>query len=263
VAMEPNLRISDSCIGCGQCVKVCIRGHLAIDDGRAVEIESPYCCFRCGHCEAVCPKNAITLLGFKEEQEYSKGCPVSPEALADLYRKRRSLRWFDCKCTREELKELIGSLKYSPTAENSQAVQFAVIDERFDEFMRLTASILKTHTHEHPRLEQFVNYVENGMKEKNNPFTWEGRQLIIAFSRVPIDSIVAMEQLDLMAYSMGLGGFHSRWILQASENDPDRFMSFFPEVSGDLRAYAVFIIGHPRIKFKRTVPREERDIFWK
>ncbi len=72
-----------------------------------------------------------------------------------------------------------------------------------------------------------------------------------------------MEQLDLMAFSMGLGGFHSRWILQASENDPERFMSFFPEVREDLRAYAVFVIGHPRVRFRCTVPREDRQVFWK
>lgn len=262
---DNTLRISESCIGCGQCVKVCIRGHLAIsDDKKAIEVDSPYSCFRCGHCEAICPKNAITLLDFiDDEQEVIDSCPIEPSALAELYRRRRSMRWFDRKCTKEELSELIASTGYSPTAENSQAVQFTVIDESFDSFMQLTASILSTHTHEHPRLEQFVNYVDGGMKEKNNPFTWEGRQLIIAFSRFPIDSIIAMEQLDLMAYSMGLGGFHSRWILQASENDPERFMSFFPEVRPDLKAYAVFIIGHPRIMFRRTVPRDTRQVFWK
>jgi len=262
--MEPTLRISESCLGCGKCVKVCIRGHLAIENRRAVEVESPYSCFGCGHCEAVCPKNAIALLDFKDEEKKDyEGCPVSPEALSEMYRRRRSLRWFDRKCTKEELRGLIGLLKYSPTAENSQAVQFAVIDEGFDDFMRLVASILRTHTDEHPRLEQFVDYVDGGMEGKNNPFTWEGRQLIIAFSRFPIDSIIAIEQLDLMACSMGLGGFHSRWILQAAENEPERFMSFFPEVRDDLSAYAVFVIGHPRIVFKRTVPRADRQIFWK
>lgn len=62
---------------------------------------------------------------------------------------------------------------------------------------------------------------------------------------------------------MGLGGFHSRWILQAAENDRAGFMSFFPEIRPDLNAYAVFVIGHPRIRYRRTVPRKDRDIFWK
>jgi hypothetical protein len=63
-----------------------------------------------------------------------------------------------------------------------------------------------------------------------------------------------------MAYSMGLGGFHSRWMLQASENDPEKFMSFFPDVDPELKAYAIFVVGHPRMRFIRTVPRDERKI---
>ena len=123
--------------------------------------------------------------------------------------------------------------------------------------------ILRTHTDEHARLKQFVDYVDSGMEGKNNPFTWEGRQIVIAFARFPIDAIIPMEQLDLMAYSMGLGGFHSRWMLLAAEHDQKRFMSFFPEISKDLNAYAVYIIGHPRVKYRRTVARGERRILWK
>ena len=261
--MDCKLTISDSCIGCGQCVKVCIRGHLEVGDDKKVhEIESPYYCFECGHCSSVCPKGAITLRGHPDVQIEVKGSPVDARDLSELFRQRRSQRWFDRKCTKEELGSLISAVRYAPTAENSQAVQYAVIDERFSEFMELLASILRSHTGEHARLKQFVDYVDSGQEGKDNPFTWEGRQLIIVFARFPIDAIIPIEQLDLMAYSMGLGGFHSRWILQASENDPERFMSFFPEVRKDLKAYAVFIVGHPRVRYRRTVPRDEREIFW-
>lgn len=261
--MEEKLIISDSCIGCGKCTKVCIRGHLVLaEDKKVHEIESPYYCFECGHCISVCPKDAITFKNLKEKERVYDDYPMDPRDLAELFQERRSRRWFDRNCTKEELEYLISTLKYSPTAENSQAIQYAVIDDKFPEFMELLASILRSHTDEHPRLEQFVRYVENGQKEKNNPFTWEGRQLIIAFSRFPIDAIISMEQLELMAYVSGLGGFHSRWILQAAENDPERFMSFFPDVRDDLNAYAVYVIGHPRIEAFRTVPRKERDIFW-
>ena len=261
--MKQELIISDECIGCGHCTKVCIRGHLAVgDDKRVHEIDSPYYCFRCGHCMSVCPKDAIRLRDFIDEQPLPASAPVDPDSLSGLYRNRRSMRWFDRKCTKEELEQLVSSARYAPTAENSQAVEFAVIDERFDDFMRMCAGILRSHTDEHPRLKQFVDYVDGGMKEKNNPFTWEGRQLIIAFARFPIDAIIPMEQIDLMASSMGLGGFHSRWILQASENDPETFMGFFPGIREGLTAYAVFIIGHPRMRYRRTVPRDEKTVHW-
>ena len=262
--MEETLRITDDCIGCGQCVKVCIRGHLAVGEDKKVhEIESPYYCFRCGHCASVCPKGAISLLSADERIDTVEGMPVSSDSLAKLYRQRRSQRWFDRTCTKDELERLLATVRYAPTAENSQAVEYAVIDERYPEFMRLLADILRTHTDEHARLKQFVDYVDSGMEGKNNPFTWEGRQIVIAFARFPIDAIIPMEQLDLMAYSMGLGGFHSRWMLLAAEHDQKKFMSFFPEISKDLNAYAVYIIGHPRVKYRRTVARDERRILWK
>ena len=261
--MEETLTISDSCIGCGLCTKVCIRGHLSVgDDGKVHEVESPYYCFECGHCLSVCPKNALSLRDYAGTASVDCGPTMSPDTLLDLYRDRRSKRWFDRKCTRDELETLVSAAKYAPTAENSQAVEYAVIDERFEEFMAHIADILRTHTDEHPRLKQFVDYVDAGQNEKNNPFTWEGRQLIIAFARFPIDAIIPMEQIDLMATTMGLGGFHSRWILQASENDPERFMSFFPDVSEGLQAYAVFIVGHPRVRYRRTVPRSDKKIHW-
>ncbi len=41
--MDETLVISNECIGCGKCVKVCIRGHLKVlDDKRVHEVDSPY-----------------------------------------------------------------------------------------------------------------------------------------------------------------------------------------------------------------------------
>ena len=92
--MDETLIISDACVGCGQCVKVCIRGHLAVKEDKMVhEIESPYSCFRCGHCISVCPKDAIRLRSPEGGVEtILDSCPVLPGSLAELYRQRRSQR---------------------------------------------------------------------------------------------------------------------------------------------------------------------------
>lgn len=90
-----------------------------------------------------------------------------------------------------------------------------------------------------------------------------GRQLVVVFSRTPADGTIAAEQLDLMAFAMGLGGFHSKWMLTALGRDPERVRSFFPEMGPEAVPSAVYVIGHPRVRFRRTVPREQRKVSWR
>ena len=51
----------EKCTGCGACARDCLRGLLAVEDGRA-RVREGYC-IRCGHCAAVCPEKAITVEG--------------------------------------------------------------------------------------------------------------------------------------------------------------------------------------------------------
>lgn len=55
-----KLKISDACIGCGQCAKKCPMGNLTIKDGKAISAGK---CAMCYKCISTCPKQAITLLG--------------------------------------------------------------------------------------------------------------------------------------------------------------------------------------------------------
>lgn len=57
-----SLKISDACIGCGLCVRVCPMRDLSIQDGRSV---SGGHCTMCYRCISLCPQKAITLLGTK------------------------------------------------------------------------------------------------------------------------------------------------------------------------------------------------------
>ena len=55
-----KLKISDACVGCGQCAKNCPMGNLTIKDGKAISAGK---CAMCYKCISTCPKQAITLLG--------------------------------------------------------------------------------------------------------------------------------------------------------------------------------------------------------
>lgn len=49
--------ITDACVGCGACTKICAHGAPRVSDGKATINQDK--CVGCGRCLAVCPKDAI------------------------------------------------------------------------------------------------------------------------------------------------------------------------------------------------------------
>ncbi len=107
-----------------------------------------------------------------------------------------------------------------------------------------------------PRIKGLIDYLNDPFPMGDNPITWEGRQMILAFSEHQQDAVLAMARVEIMAQAMGLGGFHCGWIQMADAQDYDRLMEFFPDIPTGYRLRSVFVIGHPRVGFRRTVPRD-------
>ncbi len=214
--MARKLKIDmDLCSACKLCKSVCIRDNIEIDEF-AYELESN--CFDCGHCMAVCPQGAITLLKYENQldrvEEYdSRQIPIDYDDLLQFLKQRRSVRWFKKKKIDEKtFNKLFEGAYYSPSAQNNQDVEFVVLDEKLDEFMDLVYDIIKA------------------------------------------------ARLELLAYSLGLGGFYSLFILKSDEINHDKLMEFFPNIDKSKHLYSSFIIGYPKKRFRRTVPHEEINV---
>ncbi len=54
-----SIKVTDKCIGCGECVDHCYTNAISLAEGRAVIGER---CAICGRCAGYCPHNAINLL---------------------------------------------------------------------------------------------------------------------------------------------------------------------------------------------------------
>ena len=60
----PLYGVTDACVGCGTCTRVCPRGCIRVENSRPV-YDYTYCvnCMACAH---ACPQNAIKLVCVKE-----------------------------------------------------------------------------------------------------------------------------------------------------------------------------------------------------
>ena len=250
----------DSCTACKQCMQVCIRDNIVVDD---FAVETGSNCFECGHCMAICKQKAITLKSYegKEDriQDYNpRELPVGYDDLLQFLKQRRSIRWFkNKKIDKETFDKLFEGAYYSPSAQNEQDVEFVVLDDKLDEFMSLVYDIIKVEEDKFFRIKEFGDYLSDNSTKEFHPLLWEGKQLILTFSTDKTSAVIANTRLELLAYSLGLGGFYSLFILKADEIDHDRLMEFFPNIDKNKHMYSTFIIGYPKKRFRRTIPHKD------
>ena len=251
---------ADKCIACGQCKSVCIRDNIEIDE---VAFETGSNCFECGHCMAICPAEAITLKIFKGREnrivEYNLNeIPVDYDDLLTFLKQRRSMRWFKKKkIDKDTFNKLIEGAYYSPSAQNQQDVEFVVLDKRLNDFMKHVYDIIKVEEEEFFRIKEFGDYLRDNSTKEYHPLLWSGHQLILTFASDKTSAVIANTRMELLAYSLGLGGFYSLFILKADEIDHEKLMEFFPEIDKNKHMYSAFIIGYPKKRFRRTIPHKE------
>ena len=251
---------AEECIACGQCKSVCIRDNIEIDE---VAYETGSNCFECGHCMAICPTKAITLKIFKGREnriaEYNPNeIPVDYDDLLDFLKQRRSIRWFKKKkIDKDTFNKLIEGAYYSPSAQNQQDVEFVVLDKKLNDFMKHVYDIIKVEEEEFFRIKEFGEYLRDNSTKQYHPLLWSGHQLILTFSSDKTSAVIANTRMELLAYSLGLGGFYSLFILKADEIDHEKLMEFFPNIDKNKHMYSAFIIGYPKKRFRRTIPHKE------
>jgi ferredoxin len=253
----------EACIACGQCKSVCIRDNIEIDE---VAYETGSNCFECGHCMAICPTKALTLKIFKGREsrieDYNpREFPVEYQDLLQFLKQRRSIRWFKKKkIDKFTFDRLFEGAYYSPSAQNEQDVEFVVLDGKLNDFMKHVYDIIKVKEDEFFRIKEFGDYIRDNSTKNYHPLLWSGHQLILTFSTDKTSAVIANTRMELLAYSLGLGGFYSLFILKADEIDHEKLMKFFPKIDKNKHMYSAFIIGYPKKSFKRTIPHKDIEV---
>jgi NAD-dependent dihydropyrimidine dehydrogenase PreA subunit/nitroreductase len=115
----------EKCTGCGSCVEICHEGCMALDGG-TVTIDHALCS-TCTQCIAVCPEKALSWDGVPAVP-YDMSRLPAPEQLEELFRERRTMRFFaPARIDRALLQEIAAMGIYAPT--NNYALQAIIVDD--------------------------------------------------------------------------------------------------------------------------------------
>ncbi|MBC2851774.1 nitroreductase family protein [Cetobacterium sp. 8H] len=268
--VDPN-----KCIGCGLCVKDCFVKDIEMIDGKA-RIKN-ITCFKCGHCIAVCPKNAVSTdeYDMKDVIEYNKeSFEIEPDTLLNFIKFRRTIRHFmDKKIEREKILKIIEAGRFTETGSNSQNVSYIVVEKDIQKLRELTLKSLNNlgktilETSSNTLYKRYAKRWINMYEEyKNNPngqdeLFFKAPTIILVVSESPINGGLASSNMELMINALKLGTVFSGFFVRAAQDNEE--IREFLEIKGEKQIVTCMVIGYPNIKFKRTVPRKKAEIIFK
>ena len=256
---------SEKCIGCGLCVKDCFPKALGMQDGKAVVLTD---CFHCGHCVAVCPKNAVTIPQYPMEdvREYDESCKMNPENLLHFMQFRRSVRQFrQERLPREVLETILEAGRYTPTAANMQDVSYVVVQDSLAEAKPLLWDCLKELVKENT-LGVYTGMMQNlcnvyDADHKNDKLFCNADTLLLVLADNPINGHLAATSMELLAQSMGVGVLYSGFLQRIITASPK--MMEFLGLDGKKTLCACMLFGYPAVSYQRTAPRKKAAIDWR
>lgn len=267
----------DKCTGCGLCVRDCFPGDIKMSSNKA-KIRN-ITCFKCGHCIAVCPVNAVSSdeYDMSEVKEYSKEkFDIEPENLLNFIKFRRSVRQFkSIDIAKDKLTAIIEAGRFTQTGGNIQDVSYIVVRENLEEIKELTYETLNqlgeqilsnpspenqaTNVYAKMWINMYKKYKENPVE--NDQLFFNAPAIIITTAYSDVNASLASSNMELMANSLSLGTFFSGFFARAAiANSEIRDIIGVPEGKHIVTCMAV---GYPDVKYRRSVPRKPAEVFWR
>jgi nitroreductase len=194
---------------------------------------------------------------------------VTLEQCAQLIKGRRSVRIYqDRKVPREEIESIIEAARYAPTAHNSQAVRWLVIDDK-DEVRRLSEIgidwmrwVVENKPQFAPMVEGAIKRYESGM----DVFLRNAPVVVVVYagkaSPIPtVDCTIALSYFDLIASSMGLGCCWAGYFMMAAVAFPAMIEAL--SLPKGHQVYGGLMVGYPNYKYQRIPVRKPPDVTWR
>jgi nitroreductase len=256
---------------------------------RAARAVRPDECWRCGHCVAVCPVDAVHHSAHPLDE-----CPrpeplPSYEELIAAFRERRSLRVFaDEPVPRETVRRLVDASRWVPSASNQHPVDWIALDDP-GRIARLSEEVITTLARTarllrirplrpllslalgRAKVRDAVEAADDFEKladmhaRGEDPIFYHAPVVLAAhvprgtfFGRD--DAVYAAYNLMLAAERLGLGTCHIGYVNAALERS--RRIPPILGLSPERQLEVVLTLGYPGVEFRRAVPRRRPNLAW-
>ena len=244
----------DLCIGCELCKNDCPVNNIIIENKKSVIKNQD--CLMCGHCAAICPKEAITITGFDEPPiELTNKSNLDSDELLMAIKARRSIRNFkDKEVSSEIVKQIIEVGRYTPSAKNSQDVSYIVLDNKKGTYEKEAVKFFR-------KIKPIADIVVKHSKQvpiDDNFFFKHAPIAIMIVTKDKISGSLAASNMALMAESYGLGVLFSGYFSDVANNS----LKLKKLLSLKHRDHVVttLVIGYPDVKYRRTVQKEAANV---
>lgn len=249
---------TEKCIGCGKCVNDCINQYLVLTEdenrNKKASFKERGRCLECGHCNAICPKGAIS--GGKIEEYVDR-----EDDVLVLMGSKRTVRSYikSGVIPSGQLDRIVLAGHSAPTDRNRKSARILLIKEILPKVYNtaldyLVAEVQKTGT---------INplYVPTmNLDSKRDEVLWNAEYLV-AFVGLPsslIDASISAERMQLEASSLGIGTAY-RGDMKTAINNVSELRELLGIRSNE-EVLITFTMGKTNLKYLRPAIKKNRKV---
>jgi nitroreductase/NAD-dependent dihydropyrimidine dehydrogenase PreA subunit len=281
----------DSCERCGRCASTCPSGVLVQQNENIFpDLVHEELCISCGHCVAICHKDAINHPDYLPGSVYLVDRERLPsfDQTAELLRTRRSIRAFkDQSVAKTLIERIIDGARYAPSGHNSQSSEFVVVQDKdtLKRIAALTVAYLSKTKKQlgNPLLRRMLLMVAKdeirGVLHLTGDFDRivkdadEGRDSVLYnapclllvhgardtnFSEV--NANLAVQNAMLACQSLGLGSFYAGYVASACKRDNS--IPLLVSLPEGHQIFGALCLGHPKFRYSKWMARTAPKVQW-
>ena len=255
------------CIKCGLCVLECRKQWNCItltDDGPVIDFE--HCAF-CGHCQAVCPMEAIDFPGISLQGPSHK--MDDPEYIENYLRSVRSVRYYKNELVpHDKMERLLDIGRYPQTGKNSQGISYLVLEgkDKVDALHKLFCEEIARFADADEDIAFSHRDIARREADGSDVVFRDCSELIIALAdenhdRGRENAQYSLTFISLLAPSLGIGTCWAGYFEKIACRDEfsERVREFLKVPAGKMIRGAL-MVGIPQYKFRRMVERRPLEM---